>query len=88
VVFDYGDPPETLSAADRVIFDRLVARVDSVGETLVTYFDGDRLRAELVSLGFSEIEDLGPRQIAERYFPSRAGAARERGGHIIRAATV
>jgi methyltransferase (TIGR00027 family) len=88
VVFDYGDPPETLSAENRIIYDRLAARVEAVGEALATCLEGDRLRAGLMSLGFAEIEDLGPRQIAARYFPHWAGAAHERGGHIVRAATV
>ena len=38
----------------------------------VTYFEADDLRAKLMALGFTEVEDLGPPQIAARYFPNRA----------------
>ena len=43
------------------------------------------LRVKLLGLGFPGIEDLGPPQIAARYFPSRASFAPERGGHILHA---
>jgi hypothetical protein len=54
----------------------------------VTFFEEDELRTKLEALGFAEVEDLGPRQIAARYFPSRADAAPEKGGHVVRATTV
>ncbi|MGO9240884.1 MAG: class I SAM-dependent methyltransferase [Terriglobales bacterium] len=88
VVFDYSDPPHTLADQDRVMFDLRAARVESVGEAWLSYFESGPLRAGLAALGFAEIEDLGPREIAARYFPDRARAARERGGHIVHAATV
>jgi hypothetical protein len=53
----------------------------------VSHFDSDALAAKLASLGFTEIEDLGPPQIAARYFPQRASSAPATGGHILRAAT-
>ncbi len=70
------------------MFDLRAARVESVGEAWLSYFESGPLRAGLAALGFAEIEDLGPREIAARYFPDRARAARERGGHIVHAATV
>ena len=88
VVFDYGDPPASLSPEMRASHDRRAARVAELGEAWLNYFESDKLRAKLVGLGFREIEDLGPRQIASRYFPTRASFAPERGGHILRAATI
>jgi methyltransferase (TIGR00027 family) len=88
VVFDYSNPPESLSGEMRAVHDARAAHVAGIGEAWVSYFDSDALGAELISLGFTEVEDLGPRQIAARYFPQRAGSAPGNGGgHIVRAAT-
>jgi methyltransferase (TIGR00027 family) len=87
VVFDYSDPPDLLSPEMRELHDRRAARVAELGEPWVNYFESDKLRARLMDLGFSTIEDLGPPEIAARYFPSRAASASRRGGHILRAVT-
>ncbi len=87
VVFDYADPLETLTAERRERHERRAARVAELGEAWLTYFEAATLHPKLREAGFAEIEDLGPRQIAARYFPSRATTAPERGGHILRAAT-
>lgn len=87
VVFDYADPPDTLGEDARTRHDRRAARVAALGEACVTYFGADELRHKLTALGFTTVEDLGPRQIAARYFPNGTGAMREKGGHIVRAAT-
>jgi methyltransferase (TIGR00027 family) len=88
VVFDYSDPPESLTPEMRAFHDRRAARVAELGEPWVNYFDSDQLRGRLSGLGFSEIEDLRPPQIAARYFPNRAASIPEKGGHILRAATI
>jgi O-methyltransferase involved in polyketide biosynthesis len=88
VVFDYSDPPATLSAEDRTHHDLRAARVAELGESWLNYLDGETLAAGLKAAGFQEIEDLGPTQIAERFFPSRAADARTKGGHILHAGTV
>lgn len=87
VVFDYSDPPDSLSPELREFHDARAASVGSIGEAWVSYFERDPLRAKLLSLGFSHVEDLGPREILARYIPYRLGSAPERGGHILRAAT-
>jgi len=86
VVFDYSNPPDSLSAEMRIVHDMRAAYVAQVGEAWRSYFDSDALGVKLMALGFMEIEDLGPAQIAARYFP-QLGAARDKGGHIVRAAT-
>ncbi len=86
VVFDYADPPESLAPEMRVWHDQRAARVAELGEAWVNYFEPEQLHERLRELGFSEIEDLGPRQVASRYFPSQAAGAPEKGGHILRAA--
>jgi methyltransferase (TIGR00027 family) len=88
VVFDYSDPPESLLGEMREYHDRRAARVAALGEPWINYFDAAGLRARLVELGFGEVEDLGLREIAARYFPDRVGGMPERGGHVVRASTV
>lgn len=85
VVFDYSDPPDALSPEWRARHDKRAARVADLGEPWRTYFVADELRSKLLAMGFTEIEDLGPRQIAARYFPHRAAGFPEKGGHILRA---
>ncbi len=87
VVFDYSDPPHTLSAEARAYHDRRAARVESLGESWVSYFEAAKLKEKLLSLGFTEVEDLGPPQIAARYIPTLPTPRPERGGHILRAST-
>jgi methyltransferase (TIGR00027 family) len=88
VVFDYSDPPESLSPAARLAYRRRAARVSALGEAWLTHFEPPRLHARLAELGFAEIEDLGPAQIRARYFPGGAGSGSENGGHVLRASTV
>ena len=88
VVFDYSDPPDSLPAKMRVIHEKRAAHVRELGEAFVSYFEADKLRDKLLALGFSEVEDLGPAQIAARYYPNRMKASPEKGGHILRASTI
>lgn len=85
VVFDYADPPELLPPALREQHDQRSARVAELGEAWLSYFEADKLRDRLLEIGFREIEDLGPLQIAARYFPNTDRVQRDRGGHIVRA---
>lgn len=87
VVFDYVDPPGSLSAEVRLEYEARAAGVQALGEAWLTHFEAHRLHAKLCSLGFTEIEDLGPPEICARYFPGRVGAIPSKGGHILRAAT-
>ena len=86
VVFDYANPPSSLADGDgRAAYEALAARVASVGESFQSYFDTDELRARLGELGFSEVTDLGPGDIAARYFPGAGAFGRDKGGHIVHA---
>jgi methyltransferase (TIGR00027 family) len=88
VVFDYSDPPESLSRERRASHERRARRLAGLGEAWITYFEAEKLHAKLAALGFAEIEDLGPAQIASRYFPGRASTLPDKGGHVMRATTV
>jgi methyltransferase (TIGR00027 family) len=87
VVFDYSDPPESLTPEARARHDARAVRLASLGEPLLTHFDPDRLRAEMAALGFARIEDLDPPSLAERYYPDQARTRSSRGGHVVHAAT-
>ena len=90
VVFDYGNPPSSLSDAPaaRALHEVLAARVAAAGESFRSYFETGALAERLTALGFREIEDLGPAQMVSRYFPDRRSPSpRSRGGHIVRAST-
>jgi methyltransferase (TIGR00027 family) len=88
VVFDYSDPPASLPPDWRASHDKRAARVAELGEAWLRYFEADELRAKLMNLGFTEVEDLGPPQIAARFFPHRAISLPDKGGHIVRATTI
>ena len=88
VVFDYADPPESLSPELRAAHELRAARVAEAGEAFQSFFDATTMRAKLVDLGFRDIEDLGPRQIAMRLFHGHAASTPERGGHIVRASSM
>jgi methyltransferase (TIGR00027 family) len=85
VAFDYADPPESLSPELRADHQLRAARVAAAGEAFRTYFHSERLRSKLLEIGFRDVEDLGPPQIAARYFPGRPGPIPEKGGHVVRA---
>jgi methyltransferase (TIGR00027 family) len=84
VTFDYSDPPSSLPPDQRAAQARRASRVSKIGEPWITYFAPGELAGELRGLGFTEIEDLNPAQIAMRYFGA-AGSGRTKGGHLIRA---
>jgi methyltransferase (TIGR00027 family) len=88
VVFDYGNPPlagegDAYSAAR----EELARRVAQIGEALKTQFESGDLHSRLKLMGFREIEDIGPQDMRQRYFPNRDGAVSDRGGHVVRAST-
>ncbi len=88
VVFDYVNPPDTMTEPGRrAMHEALIARVAAAGEQLRNHFDSDALHARLKGLGFRQIEDLGWPEIAARFLPARPVAS---GGsaHVLRASTV
>jgi methyltransferase (TIGR00027 family) len=88
VVFDYAMPPSSMSAERRAALEARAARVASIGEPWQTYFMPDDLAAELRGRGFAEIEDLGPAELAARWF-GRPDVPRDTpGGHVVHAKRV
>jgi methyltransferase (TIGR00027 family) len=86
IVFDYANPPASIPTEWRAAHDELAARVAAAGEAFKSYFSSAALAEQLRGLGFTTIEDLGPREVAARFIGVQRPAAA--GGHIIRAATI
>jgi hypothetical protein len=80
--------PDSLPPEWRAGHEKRAARGTELGEAWLAHFDADGLRAKLMALGYSEVEDLGPSQIAARYFPNRAITLPDKGGHVLRATTI
>jgi methyltransferase (TIGR00027 family) len=86
VAFDYGNPAETIAdTAMREYHKAMAERVAAAGEAFQSYFETPALHEKLRALGFQEIEDLGPNEIAARFFPELAKPGRANGGHVVRA---
>jgi methyltransferase (TIGR00027 family) len=83
VVFDYAMPPESLSPARRAAFAARAARVAGLGEPWQTYFWPDEI--ERILHAFGDLEDLGPAQLAERFFHRADLPPDTPGGHILHA---
>lgn len=76
IVFDYAIPPAALGEHDRARHDE-AARVAATGdEPWLTYFEPATLAREMRGIGFTQVEDLGPDEVHERYFKGRTDGLR------------
>jgi methyltransferase (TIGR00027 family) len=87
VVFDYADPPETLTPEMRALHEARAARVAALGEPFLSYFEAADLHAQLGALGFDHIEDLNLPKLAARFGFGGDRPLPERGGHVLVART-
>jgi methyltransferase (TIGR00027 family) len=86
VVFDYANPvTERTDTAEHQSHAELAARVNAAGEPFQSYFVTSELPAKLTALGLPQVEDFSPREIAERYFPSRPARSATSGARIVHA---
>jgi methyltransferase (TIGR00027 family) len=88
VVFDYVNPATSISAAGRAAHQALAERVAAVGEQFQSYLDTASLCAKMSAAGFRHVDDIGPAELAERYFPETERSAPTRGGHVMHASTI
>lgn len=72
VSLEYAFSPETLTAARRVIFNRLAERVAAAGEPFQLFFTPEELENELRRAGFGRFEQVDWNGLNERYFRDRA----------------
>jgi hypothetical protein len=66
VIMDFGLPRHALPPHELESRDRLVARVQSIGEPFQLFFTPAEIAAELTA--FQAVEDLGQAEINARYF--------------------
>jgi methyltransferase (TIGR00027 family) len=85
VVFDYAQSPAKMSPERRAALEERAARVARIGEPWLTYFEPDEIAGRLRGLGFHEIEDLGPAQLAAHFFNRHDVPPDTPGGHLLRA---
>lgn len=88
VVFDYVNPAASIPAAGRTAHQALAARVAAAGERFQSYLDTSTLCARMSAAGFRHVEDIGPVEIAARFFPEAEQTAPTRGGHVMHASTI
>lgn len=86
VVFDYSMPPSSMPAAQRAALEEQAQRAASMSEPFRTYFRPEDLATVLRAAGFTGLEDLGPAELAARWFePRDAVPAGTPGGHVVHA---
>jgi methyltransferase (TIGR00027 family) len=86
IVFDYTISPSLLKPAARLAFDKLAHRVALAGEPFETFFDPSVLKSSLRTMGFGQIDDLGPDDLNARYFQGRPDKLRVGGfTHVMNA---
>lgn len=84
VAFDYPAPVTGLSRRGRARRTAFEQRVAALGEPLTEPWEPSEIAAALRAAGFTEIEDLGPAEIAVRFLDRPAGTPGG-GGHVVRA---
>ena len=68
MAFDYGEPHAAYPSAQQAALRARDARMAALGEPWLTRFEPEALAQDLRGLGFDQIEDLGPGEIARRFY--------------------
>ena len=76
IVFDYMIPPSLLNPTERMAFDGLAHRVALAGEPFQTFFDPSSLMIALRDMGFGQVEDIEPGEMAAIYCRGRTDKPR------------
>jgi methyltransferase (TIGR00027 family) len=71
VVFDYGLSPSRFNVVQRLVFEAVAARVCAVGEPWRTFFEPDKLTADLRGLGLAAADDVSSEALNARFFADR-----------------
>jgi methyltransferase (TIGR00027 family) len=89
VVFDYAVPRASLGVLERLVVGLVSRRVARAGEPFRLFFEPDELDTFLKELGFKRVEQLGSKEINERYFAGRKDGLKVSGtaGRIVGAWT-
>jgi methyltransferase (TIGR00027 family) len=84
-VFDYMEPADSLSPGAQAVRAERAARVAALGEAWVSQFQPHALAAGLAAIGLTVVEDLGPRELMQRYLREASAPFPEKGGHVLHA---
>jgi methyltransferase (TIGR00027 family) len=76
VILDYSIAPTLLGPIERLVFDEFAKRVAAAGEPWVSSFEPDQMRHDLLTAGFTRVDDLGPDELNSRYFSDRSDGMR------------
>ncbi|MFI9507751.1 class I SAM-dependent methyltransferase [Nocardia sp. NPDC052566] len=87
LVLDYLYPELSLAPDVAASRQDRVARVADMGEPWQTYFTADEIRDQLLSLGFTDIEDHTAAALLAGYLGRPVPASSDTGVHMIRATT-
>jgi methyltransferase (TIGR00027 family) len=79
VIFDYAQPPDAFPWLQRVFYRQVLDRLAQIGEPWKSFMQPEPLGEQLLSLGFSSVEDLGADEINERYLAHRSDGLKARG---------
>ena len=79
MIFDYAQPPEAFPWLQRIFYRKVLDRLAEIGEPWKSFMQPEPLREQLMSLGFSSVEDLGGDEINERYLANRSDGLKARG---------
>jgi methyltransferase (TIGR00027 family) len=71
ITLDFRVPDSMLNPVQRVVSGIMAQRVASIGEPWVTAFEPTTFRAQLLALGFGEVEILDPETLNRRYLHRR-----------------
>jgi methyltransferase (TIGR00027 family) len=71
VVFDYGLSPKRVGFMERLVLQRMAAKVASIGEPWISFFEPEALVADLHRYGFANAEDFTGQRINALYFAGR-----------------
>jgi methyltransferase (TIGR00027 family) len=86
IIFDYGEPRETLPPAVQAYMRERMERLAAIGEPWISFFAPDDMAKMLKACGFSEIEDLSGREINARWYANREdGLGTAAVAHVLRA---
>lgn len=88
IVFDYGVTPALLSAVEQWGVSQFVRKYAAEGEPWISFFAPEVLTAELRVLGFTDVRNFGPRELAARYLAGRSNATRFGGATCLMLAIV
>ncbi len=79
IVFDYAVRPDLLPPREQQVMNRIDKRMADGGEPWKTHLDPTTFPNLLLTLGFSEVDDLGPEELNECYLSGRTDGMRKTG---------